>query len=272
MFVGKQFDIVMGVDIHIVQPPGPVPPIPIPHPFIGIVFDPMEFVPIIGASILVNGIPRAQGGTTVKNAVPHIPIGGTFIKPPTNDGELYMGGLTVLADFEPLSYAGLPILTCQDVGMKAPNRPNRKSKTKSKGLVLPLSILIPVPKGGMSIAPVPPIVKKKGKWKKKPNSKLKKRGKRRNRNGKAYPDVKGIPCPRPPYKPNNTSLRSGFTKSHKKEFKKWWTSQGKPWPKGKVEIHHIKPLSKGGTNDFKNLVPLTPNQHKKFTSWWRSFP
>ena len=35
----KHLDIVLGVDIHIIQPPGPVPPVPIPHPFIGIVMD-----------------------------------------------------------------------------------------------------------------------------------------------------------------------------------------------------------------------------------------
>lgn len=45
MLAGKQFDIVLGVDIHIIQPPGPVPPLPIPHPFIGMIFDPISFLP-----------------------------------------------------------------------------------------------------------------------------------------------------------------------------------------------------------------------------------
>ena len=142
MFVGKQFDTIMGVDIHIIQPPGPVPPVPIPHPFIGIVFDPMEFIPFIGASILVNGIPRAQAGTTVKGLPPHFPIGGMFVKPPTNDGEIYMGSLTVMAEFEPLAFMGAPVMTCQDVGKSSVKRPNRKSKSKPKGLVLPTSVLI----------------------------------------------------------------------------------------------------------------------------------
>ena len=60
MFIAKQFDIIMGVDTHIVQPPGPVPPVPVPHPFIGIVFDPPTFVPIIGASIFANGLPAGR--------------------------------------------------------------------------------------------------------------------------------------------------------------------------------------------------------------------
>jgi len=148
MFAGKQFDMVMGVDIHIIQPPGPVPPVPIPHPFIGIVFDPMEFVPIIGASILVNGLPRAQAGTTVKCVPPHIPLGGVFVKPPSNDGEIYMGSQIVNGDNEPIPSLGTPVLTCQDAGMVSIPRPNRKSSSKAKSLVLPTSILLPVPKGG----------------------------------------------------------------------------------------------------------------------------
>ena len=152
MFIGKQFDMIIGVDIHIVQPPGPVPPVPIPHPFIGIVFDPMEFVPFIGASILVNGIPRAQAGTAVKSVPPHIPIGGMFIKPPMSEGEIFMGSMTVNAEGEPLAYMGAPTLTCQDVGMISIPRPKRKSKTKAKSMMLPTSSLICIPKGGMSLA------------------------------------------------------------------------------------------------------------------------
>lgn len=149
MFVAKQFDIIMGVDTHIVQPPGPVPPVPIPHPFIGIVFDPPEFVPIIGASILVNGIPRGQAGTKVKNTVPHIPIGGVFVKPPMNEGEIQMGSLTILADWQPCSFSGLPAYTCQDVGKTAPKRKKRKGGA-TKGLVMPTSIVLAIPKGGIS--------------------------------------------------------------------------------------------------------------------------
>jgi hypothetical protein len=82
----KQFDIIMGVDIHLVQPPGPVPPIPIPHPFFGIVFDPMAFIPGLGSSILVNGVPLAQAGTAAQDIPVHVPLGGTFLTPPANEG------------------------------------------------------------------------------------------------------------------------------------------------------------------------------------------
>ena len=147
MFIGKQFDMIIGVDIHIIlvpTPGGPVPT-PIPHPFIGIVFDPIEFVPFVGASIMVSGIPRAQAGTAVKCVPPHIPIGGMFAKPPMSEGEIFMGNMTVNAEGEPLAFMGAPTLTCQDVGMPSLPRPNRKSKTKAKSLMLPTSNLICIP-------------------------------------------------------------------------------------------------------------------------------
>ena len=36
------------------------------HPFIGMVYDPMEFIPFIGATVMVNGMPRAQAGSEGK--------------------------------------------------------------------------------------------------------------------------------------------------------------------------------------------------------------
>jgi HNH endonuclease len=55
-----------------------------------------------------------------------------------------------------------------------------------------------------------------------------------------------------------------------------WEASGKPWPVAPegstINIHHIKPLSKGGTNSFSNLVPLIqPEQHQPFTNWWRAY-
>ena len=63
MPAAKHLDPILGIDIHIIQPPGPVPPLPIPHPFVGIIIDPFDYVPILGATVMVNGLPRAQAGT-----------------------------------------------------------------------------------------------------------------------------------------------------------------------------------------------------------------
>ncbi|AUO15597.1 hypothetical protein BGI42_15780 [Clostridium taeniosporum] len=100
-----------------------------------------------------------------------------------------------------------------------------------------------------------------------------------NRKGVAYPQVivdgyGEIPFPDGPYVPNNSArLRPKFTARYKELFKEWWISQGRPWPEGNVNIHHIKPLSKGGDNSFENLIPLVqPDEHQPFTNWWRSYP
>lgn len=156
MIAAKQMDPVMGVDIHIVQPPGPVPPVPIPHPFIGMVMDPIDCMPMVGATVMVNGMPRATAGTGCKNIPPHIPIGGTFIKPPGNEGEVFMGSATVLADGSPLSFMAVPVLSCSDVGMPPPPRPTKKGSPSS--LMLPTTVLMAVPMGQLVMVGGPPTI------------------------------------------------------------------------------------------------------------------
>jgi len=103
-----------------------------------------------------------------------------------------------------------------------------------------------------------------------------------NIKGIPYPNVMvegygEVPFPEGPYTPNNSvTLRPSFTDAHKTAFRAWWEGQGKPWPTApegsEIWIHHIKPLSKGGTNIFENLIPLVqPEQHQPFTNWWRSY-
>lgn len=99
-----------------------------------------------------------------------------------------------------------------------------------------------------------------------------------NSKGLMYPKVivEGfgeVPFPRGPFLPNNTATRAiEFTGAFKKSFKAWWIEQGRPYPTGEIQIHHIKPLAHGGTNTFENLVPLTREQHMPFTKWWLSYP
>jgi RHS repeat-associated protein len=92
-----------------------------------------------------------------------------------------------------------------------------------------------------------------------------------------YPDVDvpgygKVEFPDGPYSPNNSAARPAeFTQAFKNAFKTWWTDQGRPWPQGRIEIHHIKPLQFGGENVFENLVPLPWEVHRLFTSWWSGF-
>ncbi|MGD2067127.1 MAG: DUF6531 domain-containing protein [Gemmatimonadota bacterium] len=144
------------MDVHIIQPPGPVPPVPVPHPFIGMLIDPIDFAPIIGATVMVNGMPRATAGTGGQCIPPHIPIGGMFVKPPANECEVFMGSATVLSDGDPQSFLGMPALSCHDVGMPPPPRATKKRKTKS--LVLPTSVVLAVPAGMPVLIGGPPTI------------------------------------------------------------------------------------------------------------------
>ena len=156
MIAAKAFDPVVGIDIHIIQPPGPVPPLPVPHPFIGILLDPFDFAPIIGSTVSVNGLPRATAGTGGRCLPPHIPIGGVFVKPPANECDVFMGSSTVLADDEPLSFLGMPALSCHCIGM--PPFPRLKKKRSVKSLVLPTTFVIAIPMGMPVLVGGPPTV------------------------------------------------------------------------------------------------------------------
>jgi len=159
MLAAKHFDPVVGIDIHLIQPPGPVPPLPIPHPFVGFLIDPADYVPIIGSTVQINGMHRAQAGTAGKCVPPHIPIGGVFVPPPPgNECEMFMGSATVEVDGDAQSYMSLPALSCQSIGMPTIPRLNPKKKTKPKCLMLPLSFVLPIPAGPPVMIGGPPTI------------------------------------------------------------------------------------------------------------------
>jgi YD repeat-containing protein len=80
MIAAKWYDMVVGVDIHIVMVPTPAGPVPtpLPHPFVGLIFDPAGFAIgslLSGGAVLINNMPAANTGTegTNKMVMPHIP-------------------------------------------------------------------------------------------------------------------------------------------------------------------------------------------------------
>jgi RHS repeat-associated protein len=159
MPAATHFDPVVGVDIHMVQPPGPVPPVPVPHPYVGIHFDPFDYAPVIGSTIRVNGLHRAIAGTAGKAIPPHIPIGGAFVPVlPANEHEAFMGALTVEFDGDAANFMALPCLSCQSIGVPPPPRLNPKKGTKITVPVLPLSVVLPVPKGPPVLIGGPPTI------------------------------------------------------------------------------------------------------------------
>src|SRR6187551_1773372 len=143
MLISKHFDPVLGIDIHMLVIP-PAGPVPIPHPHIALVFDPFDYLPFIGATVKVGGLPRSTAGSAGM-PIPHIPMGGPFVKPPMNENEIFMGSVTVLADGSPLSYTAVPSLSCNDIGLMAP--PRKMKPKKSFGMMLPTSVVLSIPLG-----------------------------------------------------------------------------------------------------------------------------
>jgi uncharacterized Zn-binding protein involved in type VI secretion len=104
----KQGDKISAVDTHLIQPPGPTSPIPLPHPFMGIIDGGLS------TNVKIGGMPAATQNSTASNMPPHIPSGGTFVKPPSNKAQIMMGSPTVKINGKPAARNGDTALTCND--------------------------------------------------------------------------------------------------------------------------------------------------------------
>jgi uncharacterized Zn-binding protein involved in type VI secretion len=106
----KMGDKVIGTDIHIIMVPSPGGPVPTPTP------NPCNGTITGGCStnVMIGGQPAAVVGSTATNAPPHIPAGGPFQIPPTNQGTVMMGSPTVLINNKPAARAGDQVMTCND--------------------------------------------------------------------------------------------------------------------------------------------------------------
>lgn len=160
--VSKHFDIVLAIDFHWTTIPIPPSfgfiPLPLPHPFVGMVFDPMDYlhfdIPIpsflqekvgaksipMGGSIYVHGRHKATTTTSVMGVLlpfRHISsIPGLYfivnIPGSPHEGEVYWGSTTVLAQGTELSGSDpQQVLTCwcPPMGLKMlPTMPNKIKK------------------------------------------------------------------------------------------------------------------------------------------------
>jgi uncharacterized Zn-binding protein involved in type VI secretion len=104
----KQGDKVTAVDIHLIQPPGPTSPIPVPHPFNGIIDGSLS------SDVKIMSMAAATVNSTATNTPPHIPQGGTFVKPPSNRATIIKGSATVFINNKPAARSGDTALTCND--------------------------------------------------------------------------------------------------------------------------------------------------------------
>jgi RHS repeat-associated protein len=135
---------VIGIDIHFVNMP--VPFIPLPHPYIGLVIDPFDYIPFIGATVKVNHVPRGNTDTTgMIITFIHIPFGAGFTLTPMigHDSQNFFGSKTVSVDGAPMSGAGYILMTCNDIGLPLSFSPGKKIKP-IPSLYLPTSFCIPL--------------------------------------------------------------------------------------------------------------------------------
>lgn len=109
MPAAKQGDKVVATDMHniIVTPPGTV--VSTPHPFSGIIDGSLS------SNVNIMGHPAATVNSTATNTPPHLPIGGTFQKPPANRGTIKIGSGTVFINGRAAARNGDTAVTCNDV-------------------------------------------------------------------------------------------------------------------------------------------------------------
>ncbi|TKC98169.1 PAAR domain-containing protein [Polyangium fumosum] len=112
----KLGDKIIGIDTHIVVVPSPGGPVltPMPMPFQG------ELSGGLSSDVLMENKPAATQGSTAQNAPAHVPLGGTFQKPPSNQARVQKGSRSVWINNKPAAHLGDPALTCNDPA-DAPN-------------------------------------------------------------------------------------------------------------------------------------------------------
>ncbi len=104
----KQNDHIKATDIHIIQPPGPSSPVPVSHAFMGTINGGLS------SNVKIEGQAAATVNSTATNQPPHIPIGGTFVKPPTNQARIIKGSSSVRINGQFAARDGDTALTCND--------------------------------------------------------------------------------------------------------------------------------------------------------------
>lgn len=106
----KKGDQIVATDTHIVMIPSPGGPVPtpLPSPFIGQLNDKLS------EDVNIEGQPAAVEGSEATNSPAHIPVGGSFQKPPSDKGTVQMGSSTVFVNGKALARNGDTAITCND--------------------------------------------------------------------------------------------------------------------------------------------------------------
>ncbi|MDJ1469675.1 RHS repeat-associated core domain-containing protein [Cytophagaceae bacterium DM2B3-1] len=146
LLANQHFTLVIGIDVHF----NTLPPFNPLHPFIGLVIDPMDYVPFIGGTVLINGRQRGVSDTSGKLLMlKHIPLGtGPFALMPmiADESVNFFGSVNTFADGSRLSPTTYMLMTCNDVGIPLSMQPGKKFKP-IPSLFAPTSVTIPIPSG-----------------------------------------------------------------------------------------------------------------------------
>jgi uncharacterized Zn-binding protein involved in type VI secretion len=65
-------------------------------------------------NVMIQNMPAATVGSLATNNPPHVPAGGPFQVPPTNQGQVIAGSGTVLINNKPAARGGDKVNTCND--------------------------------------------------------------------------------------------------------------------------------------------------------------
>ena len=133
LLVDTHLTIVTGVDIHMTATP-PYNPI---HPYVGMVIDPMDYLPFLGTNVTVNGLKRGVSDTSgILFTMSHIPLAGAFAMAPVigHESMNFYSSKSVFADGSRLSPKGYMVMTCNDTGLplSATTGKNKAGKKKLK--------------------------------------------------------------------------------------------------------------------------------------------
>lgn len=104
----KQDDRIAATDMHLIQPPGSSPPTMMPHQFSGQIDDNLS------KDVKIDGRRAATVGSTATNKPQHIPNGGSFVNPPTNQGRITAGSARVRINGKQAARHGDTAQTCDD--------------------------------------------------------------------------------------------------------------------------------------------------------------
>lgn len=106
----KKGDMIVATDTHIVMIPSPGGPVPtpLPHPFVG------QIDSELSDDVNIDGQAAATQGSKASNSPPHIPQGGSFQSPPSDQGEIIKGSSSVFINGKPAARLGDTASTCND--------------------------------------------------------------------------------------------------------------------------------------------------------------